>query len=128
MNRSIVAAALTAALTVSGALGTYITTQGSGITVQTPTIVYTDTPCGSAANAGCYDTVRPNEIQVGPHATEATIVHETQHFISNRDNLDLTECQVSKITLDAGYEDGYARAGYCKDGQPTASFPTDRKN
>lgn len=128
MDRTNLVAALSAAVSVSLALGTYIATQGPSVTVQTPTIVYVDAPCGRSASAGCYDTDRPNEIQVGPLANDGTIFHETQHFISNRDGLNLTECEVSQRTLDAGFVDGYAGLGYCLDGEPTASFPEHRNN
>lgn len=128
MNRSIVAAALTAALSVSGVVGTYHATKDPSVTVQTPTFVYVDAPCGRETSAGCYDTDNPDQIQIGPLATDATRFHETQHFISHRDGLNLTECEVSQITLDAGYEDGYASLGYCLDGKPTASFPEHREN
>lgn len=124
MNRSIVAAALTAALAVSGAVGTYVATKAPQITVDAPAIVYVDAPCGRTTAAGCYDTDNPNQIELGPLADEATRVHETIHFLSHRDGMNLTECQVSDIVLhDHSMEDGYAALGYCKDGEPTTTAP-----
>lgn len=123
MNRQIVAAALTAALSLSGVAGTYLATKAPGVTVQTPTVVYTETPCGRMVD-GCYHPDRPNQIEVQPTVGPATINHETLHFISNRDGLDWTECQVSYINFTRyGLEDAYTSAGYCKDGLPTGKSP-----
>lgn len=112
-----------AILSVLGAVFTFLHTVDPAVTVQFPEIVYTETPCGQALN-GCYREERPNEIQVRPDASLATINHETLHFVSNRDNLGWSECQVSYINLTRyGLEDTYHRAGYCVEGQPTLDSP-----
>ena len=118
ISRNLIVLAISASVSVGGLASTWLSTRPVPITVDVPSVVYANHPCGTE-DTGCYDVHTPNVIYVrsdykGTDYGQWIIAHETGHFIQYRDGLPFDECAAEdyafNVTNDliAYYQDGYA--------------------
>jgi len=117
-SRSLIAAILSASVSVGSLAGTWLFTRPASITVDVPSVVYVDHPCSTDV-PGCYDVHTPNVIYVrsdfqGEPYGQWIVAHETGHFTQYRDGLPFDECAAEDYAFDvtnditAYYHDGYS--------------------